>query len=156
MPRASSVRRESQTPSSRGGTQSDAKDDPVTPPKRVSTPPTLSPRPTPPPATMRSPPPPPKKCAQSSPLADSAPIQTLSPPYHSPKVFRYRETAPPHTKDLHPPPDTAGPKPAPPATSAWCDPSILPVSRDDFFWPRPPASTSPHTFAKPSDRPNAA
>ena len=150
------VPREIQTPSCHGATRSDVRDDPATPQKQALTHPKPSPPPPHPHATTHSPPPHPTKYAQSSLPADSAPIQTPSRPYHSPKVFQYREKVPLPPKDLHPPPDKAAPTPAPLATSESYDPSILPAGRDDFFWPRPPSSTSPHTSPKPSDTPTAA
>ena len=150
------VPREIQTPSSHGATRSDVRDDPATPQTQALTHPKPSPPPLHPPATTHSPPQHPTKYAQSSLPADSAPIQTPSLPYRSPKVFQYREKAPQPPKDLHPPPDKAAPTPAPLATSVSYDPSILPAERDDFFWLRLPSSTSPHTFPKPSDTPTVA
>ena len=148
--------REIQTPSSHGATRSDVRDDPATPQNQALTHPKPSPPPLHPPATTHSPPPPLTKYAQSSLPADSAPIQTPSLPYRSPKVFQYREKVPLPPTDLHPPPDIAGPTLAPLATSESYDPLILPASHDDSSWPRPPSSTSPHTFPKPSDTPIVA
>ena len=145
-----------QTPSSHGETQLDEADDPATPPRPALALPTFFPPLPHPPSTKRSPPLSPRKCARSSPPDDSEPTRNPSPPCHSPKVFLYREKAPLLPINPHPPLDRAAPTPSRPATSEPCDRSILPASRGDSFSPPPPASTSPHTFPRPDNKPSAA